>query len=88
MVIIVGMVTDLEMTFTSDLFKIAGQNNDFVFKVSLLFALLFNPLPNDKMLDWSRLKAFADDKINVTQILKFVFERTKNILGKGENTCY
>ena len=23
-------------------------------------------LPNDKFLDWSKLKAFADDKINVT----------------------
>ena len=23
---------------------------------------LFNPLPNGKILDWSKLKAFADDK--------------------------
>ena len=36
------------------------------------------------MLDWSKLKAFADDKINVNQILKFVLERVKNIVGKGE----
>ena len=28
--------------------------------------LTFNPLPNDKFLDWSELKVFADDKINVT----------------------
>ena len=27
---------------------------------------LINPLPNEKILDWSKLKAFADDKINVT----------------------
>ena len=26
---------------------------------------LFNILPNDKFLDWSKLEAFADDKINV-----------------------
>ena len=26
----------------------------------------FQSLPNDKILDWSKLKAFADDKINVT----------------------
>ena len=26
-----------------------------------------NSLPNDKLLDWSKLKAFADDKINVTE---------------------
>ena len=24
----------------------------------------FNSLPNDKILDWSKFKAFADDKIN------------------------
>ena len=32
---IVGMMTDFEMTFTGDLFKRAKQNNDFVFKVSV-----------------------------------------------------
>ena len=26
-----------------------------------------NPLPNDKILDWSKLKAIADSKINVTE---------------------
>ena len=45
-------------------------------------------LPNDKILDWSKLKAFADDKINVTEKLKFVLKRVENILGKGENAGY
>ena len=27
----------------------------------------FNSLPNDNFLHWSKLKAFADDKINVTR---------------------
>ena len=45
----------------------------------------FNSLPNDKILDWSNLKAFAGDKINVTENLKFVLGRTENIMGKGEN---
>ena len=31
-----------------------------------------NPLPNDTFLDWSKLKAFADDRINVNKKLKFV----------------
>ena len=26
-----------------------------------------NSLPNDKILDWSKLEGFADDKINVTE---------------------
>ena len=38
-------------------------------------AKIFNSLPNDKILDQSKFKAFADDKINVTQKLKFVLGR-------------
>ena len=37
---------------------------------------LFNSLPNDKILDRSKLKALADDKMKATEQLKFVF-------GKG-----
>ena len=43
-------------------------------------------LPNAKSLDHSHLKAIADDKINVTEKLKFVLGRFENIVGKGENT--
>ena len=35
--------------------------------------------------DWSKLKAFADDKLNVAQNLKLVSGRVENIVGKGEN---
>ena len=47
-----------------------------------------NPLPNDKILDWSKLKAFADYKINVAEKLKAVLEQVENITGKGENAGY
>ena len=33
----------------------------------------------------SKLKAFVDDKLDVTKKLKFVLGRVKNIVGKGEN---
>ena len=46
-----------------------------------------NSLPN-KFLVWSKLKAFADDKINVTENLEFVLERIENTGGKGENAGY
>ena len=46
----------------------------------------FNTLPNDKILDWSKLKAFADDKISVNKKLKSGLERVENIVGKDENT--
>ena len=47
--------------------------------------MFFTPLPNDKFLDWSNLKTFADDEINVTEKMKFVFGQVENLLGKGEN---
>ena len=43
-------------------------------------------LPNDKILDWSRLAAFVDDNLN--QILKFAMGMVENIVGKGENAGY
>ena len=43
---------------------------------------------NDKILDLSKLKAFADDKINVTENLKLVLGRVEKIAGKGENAGY
>ena len=46
---------------------------------------VFNSLPKDKILDWSKLKAFADKKINVAKKLKIVLGRVENIVGKGEN---
>ena len=49
---------------------------------------LFNSLPNDKILDWSKLKAFANDKMNVNEKFNFGLGRTKNIVGKGENAGY
>ena len=47
--------------------------------------LLFNPLPDDQILALSNLKAFADNKVNITPCIKFVFHRIENIVGKGEN---
>ena len=48
----------------------------------------FNSLPHNKISDWSKLKAFADDKLNATEKLKFVLGRVENIVGKGENAGY
>ena len=51
-------------------------------KILVLYA--FNSLPNYKSLDWSKIKAFADDKINVTEKLKSGLGRTENIAEKGK----
>ena len=50
--------------------------------------LPFNSLPNDKVLDSSKLKTFADDTTELTKKLKFVLRRVENIVGKGENAGY
>ena len=47
-----------------------------------------NYLPNDKMLDLSKLKAFTDDNLNLNKKLKFAMGRVENIVGKGENAGY
>ena len=47
-----------------------------------------NSLPNEKILDWSKFKAFADDKINVNEQLKFGLGRVENIVEEGENAVF
>ena len=44
-------------------------------------------LTDDKILDQTKLKAFADDKLNVINMIISVFDRVENIVGKGEIAC-
>ena len=46
------------------------------------------PLPNDKISDWSKLKASADDKLKMAKMTKPLFDRVENIVGKGGNAGY
>ena len=48
----------------------------------------FKSLPNDKITERSKFKAFADDKIKVAKMIIFVFDRVENNVGKGENAGY
>ena len=48
--------------------------------------VMINPLPNDRFLDWSKFKAFADDILYyITTKIISVFYRVENIVGKREN---
>ena len=49
---------------------------------------MINSLQNDKILDFSKLTAFADDKINVNEKFKISLGRVENIVGKGEFAGY
>ena len=46
---------------------------------------LFNSLPNHKLLDWSKFKVLANNKINFAKMMISIFDTVKNIVGKGEN---
>ena len=56
--------------------------------VHLILCLGLKTLPDDGILDNSKWKACADDKINMTKELKFVIEWVENIVEKGENAGY
>ena len=65
--------------------KIEGKMKIFRRQNSIL--AMFHSLPNDKFSDGSKLKALADNKINVTEKLKFVLRKVENTVGKRENAC-
>ena len=48
----------------------------------------FNSVPNNKMLDITKLKAFADDKLNIAKMTISLYDRVENTVGKGENAGY
>ena len=50
--------------------------------------ILFNSLPDNKILDWSKLKQIADDILKCIQNEKEVSFRVENIVRKGEIACY
>ena len=47
-----------------------------------------NSLPDNKILDWSKLKAFADENLNIAQTMISVCDRVENIVENGKNVGY
>ena len=50
--------------------------------------MCFNSLPKDNILDFTKLKAFAHNKITEAQMMISVLDNVENIVGKGENAGY
>ena len=48
-----------------------------------MHAEALKPLPNDKIFISSKLNTFADNNLNVVQMMQFFFDKVKNILGEG-----
>ena len=57
-------------------------------KCSIPRSCLITPIPNDKILVWTKLKAFAEGKLDVAKIMISFYDMIKNIVGKGENAGY
>ena len=51
-------------------------------------ATIFNSLPNDKIWDVTKLKAFADNKLNIDEMMISLLDRVENTEGKRENADY
>ena len=45
---------------------------------------VFNPFPNDKFFDSSKLKEFADDNFGFVENSRKLFKQEENTVGKGE----
>ena len=57
-------------------------------RVLKIMDCVVNSLPNDKLLGWSKLKAFTDNKIYVAKMVITVFDGVGNIEGKKDNAVH
>ena len=48
----------------------------------------FHPLPNNEILTWTKLKAFADNEFSFAKMVISILDRVENIVGKRENAGY
>ena len=55
---------------------------------SINFMIFHSTLPNNKIQQMSKLKAFEGDKLNAPVLIEFAFENGENIVGKGENAGF
>ena len=51
-----------------------------------MIKVILYSLPNNKVLDWSKFKAFAEDNLYEAKMMIYIFDRVENIVG--ENTGY
>ena len=63
--------------------QVPRQNTEPYFTKVWLKCIKF--LPNDKILDLSKLKAFEEDYFKVAQRVQFLFDKVKNNVRIGEN---
>ena len=67
------------------IYNLAAQREFYASLCIIPISSLFNSVLNNNIVDCSKLKAHADNKITVSEKLKFVLGREENIVEKGEN---
>ena len=76
--------------FSKVLFSRVAKTRDYLVmgKVNCTCETPVNFLPNNKILDWSKFKAFAEEKFYIAKMMISVCDRVENIVRKGENAGY
>ena len=72
-------------TFFSILFKKVYHQSQYT---CLPHMYAFNPFPNDKILDSSKLGEFSDNNFKFDENGRMFFKRVENTVGKGEIARY
>ena len=75
------------MIKSTDFYTRGSRDEECIFFPIAAFISLpwYTSLSNDKILDVTKLKAFADNKLNIAKMTIFLFDRVENTGGKGEN---
>ena len=61
-----------------------GYNKENCPFLTTLQHVIIKPVPDDKSIALSKLKTFADNKVNISENIKFVSHRLDNITRRGE----
>ena len=64
-----------------------STNSIFLSIVLIVIYNVLNPLPNDKISDATKLKAFGDDKLDIAKVKISLFDRVEKHCGK-ERKCW
>ena len=51
-------------------------------------AQIISSLPSDNILNWTKFKAFADEKLKVAKMTNLILDRLENIVGKEGNAGF
>ena len=66
--------------------KLKAEDNKL--NIIQMTGIVLNPLPNDKIKDVTKLKAFADDKLNIVKMMVSLYDRVEKAVEKRENAGY